>query len=378
MVSNSKHRIALSSFFFLMGFCFATWASRIPTLKDNLELSEADLGSLLVLMPISALAGIPTSGWLVAKFDSRVPIIIGLLMQTVFLLCIGLSSTIWTLSISIFFFAFFVRISGIAVNTQAITLQGLYQKKINGSFHALWSVGGIGGIVFTSVMVYMNIGMRQHFILVTSMAAISSLLMFRVLLKNDKAVGRNRLQLGKPDPKILSLGIIILCTAICEGGMFDWSGIYFQEVVGSQIFTSGYLTFMTCMAISRFLTDRITNKIGVERVYIISALILAAGLGMAVSFPYFWPAMIGFALVGFGTASVIPTTYLLVGRIEKYSAGMTISILSTYGLIGIFIGPPMIGYVAHLTSLRISFILVALFGLLMIPVSRYFFSIRSN
>ncbi len=378
MKSKSKNRFALSIFFLLMGFCFSTWASRIPTIKDNLELTEAELGSLLLLMPISAIAGIPTSGWLVSKFDSRIPIIIGLVLQTIFLLMISFSTGIFALSFSIFCFAFFVRVSGIAVNTQAIALQGLYQKKINGSFHALWSVGGIAGIAVTSGMIFLGIDLKTHFIIVTSLVAVVSILSFRALLRNDKAVGRNKLKLGKPDPQIVALGLLILCAAICEGGMFDWSGIYFQEVIGAEVFTSGYLIFMTCMAISRFLTDKVANKIGVRKIYLISSLFLASGLALAISLPYFWTAMIGFAMVGIGTASIVPVTFLMVGRIKKYSPGMTISILSTYGLIGIFIGPPMIGYIAHASSLRVSFIVVAIVGLLMIPVSRRFFRLTGE
>ncbi|MDP5092643.1 MAG: hypothetical protein NWQ17_05005, partial [Polaribacter sp.] len=66
-------RIALSSFFFLSGLTFATWASRIPTIKSFFHLNDAELGSLLLAMPISSLVGVPISGWLVAKFDSRKP-----------------------------------------------------------------------------------------------------------------------------------------------------------------------------------------------------------------------------------------------------------------------------------------------------------------
>ena len=68
-------RIALSAYFFLSGLCFSSWASRIPTIKDVFNLNDAQLGSILLVMPISALLGTVASGWLVSRFDSRDPLV---------------------------------------------------------------------------------------------------------------------------------------------------------------------------------------------------------------------------------------------------------------------------------------------------------------
>jgi MFS family permease len=83
--------------------------------------------------------------------------------------------------------------------------------------------------------------------------------------------------------------------------------------------------------------------------------------------------MIGFCLVGFGTASIIPMTFLLAGASRKYSPGIAISIIATYSIVGMLIGPPMIGYIAHAFSLRVSFVAFAFAGLMIIPVSQIFF-----
>jgi len=77
MEEKVKQRIALGTFFFLSGLTFATWASRIPTLKTFFDLNEAELGTILLAMPISSLIGLPISGWLVSKFDSRKPMLVG-------------------------------------------------------------------------------------------------------------------------------------------------------------------------------------------------------------------------------------------------------------------------------------------------------------
>ncbi len=374
MELKSKQRIALSTFFFLSGLCFSSWAARIPTIKTLLNINDAELGSLLLVMPISQFVGIPLSGWLVSKFDSRWPLVFGFVFHALFLVMIGFSDSIFLLIIAMFFFAFFMRIFNIAINTQSITLQKKYNKKINGSFHGLWSLGGIAGVGFTTLMIALGLSIETHYIIIALVTLIATAVAFRHLLTADRSPTGNKLNFGKPDTQILLLGILIIFAAICEGGMFDWSGVYFKEVIGVEIFTAGYLIFMTCMALSRFVSDAIVSKIGMKSTYMLSSLMMTFGMSLAVIFPNFWMAMIGFSLVGLGTAAIIPMTFLLAGTSEKYSPGMALSIIATYAMVGILIGPVLIGYLAHAFNLRVSFLFLALSGFIIFPVSRYYFS----
>lgn len=371
---KSKQRVSLSIFFFLSGLCFSSWASRIPTIKTLLDINEAELGSLLFVMPISQIIGLPLSGWLVSKYDSRWPMLFAFIFHALFLVMIGFSESIVMLAFALFFFAFFMRIFNIAMNTQSITLQKKYNKKINGSFHGLWSMGGIAGVGFTTLMITFGISIKIHLIIIAGITLVSTFICFRHLLTEDRSPTGNRLQLGKPDLQILLLGILIIFAAICEGGMFDWSGVYFKEVVGVEIFTAGYLIFMTCMALSRFISDYIVSKIGMKSTYMFSSMMMTFGMILAVAFPNFWMAMIGFSLVGLGTAAIIPMTFLLAGTSEKYSPGMALSIIATYAMIGILIGPVLIGYLAHAFNLRVSFFFLAISGFIIFPISRYYFS----
>jgi len=148
MGEKKRQRIALSILFFLAGMAFASWASRIPTIKAKLDINEAQLGSILLVMPISQIVGLPFSGWLVSKLDSRWPMSLGFVMSLIVLFSISFADSITGLIISLFFFAFFTRIYSIAMNTQSITLGKKFEKRINGSFHGLWSLGGIAGHIF--------------------------------------------------------------------------------------------------------------------------------------------------------------------------------------------------------------------------------------
>lgn len=357
----------------MSGLSFSTWASRIPTIKTTFGFNEAELGSLLLALPIGSLLGLPLSGWLVSKYNSRVPLTVGYGLNACSLAFIGLAPNIFSLVTAVVLFAFTTRIFNISVNTQALTLQKRFDKKIIGSFHGYWSIGGIGGIVLSTILLEFGVPIQYHFITVAAVMLVVTLYSYQFLLKGDRSETGNKLVLSKPDPYIFYLGVVVFLCAICEGGMFDWSGIYFQEIIKVEIFTYGYLIFMTFMAASRFLSDIIISRFGMPKTYIMSALCIIFGIGLAIIFPFFWPAMVGFSLVGFGTAAIIPMSYALAGASKKYSAGMAISIIATYSITGMLLGPPLIGYLAHAFNLRVSFVIFALCGVLLIPITQMFF-----
>ena len=376
MISKNKHRFFLSLFFFISGFSFATWASRIPTIKTTFNLNEAELGTILLAMPLGSLIGLPISGWLVSKYNSRVPLAAGYGLNAFALALIGFAPNIISLVVAIALFAFTTRIFNISVNTQTLTLQKQFEKKIIGSFHGYWSIGGIAGILLSTLLLSLNVSLHLHFLIVALLMLLVTLYSFQFLLRGDRSKTGNKIILSKPDPYIFYLGIVVFLCAICEGGMFDWSGIYFQEVIKVEIFTYGYLIFMTFMAASRFLSDLIISRFGMPKTYIMSAVCIISGISLAIIVPNFWTAMIGFSFVGFGTASVIPMSYALAGASKKYSPGMAISIIATYSITGMLLGPPLIGYLAHAFNLRVSFIIFGICGMMLIPITRLFFKLE--
>ncbi len=373
MTTNQIHRISLSTYFFLSGLCFASWASRIPTIKSFFSLNDAQLGSILIIMPLAALAGTVASGWLVSRFDSRVPLFVSFVCFALALIGISLVRTTFLLVLMLALFSIAMRVLNIAMNAQSITLQGQFQDKIIGALHGIWSLGGVVGVLFSTVMVKYAVTIQSHFIIISAVTITASLFAYKFSLTNDKSTSGNKLIFGKPDVFILYLGLLIFFAAICEGGMFDWSGIYFKEVVQENVFTYGYLLFMICMAVSRFFLDRLLEKTGMPNMYIISGLLIAIGVLVAILFPNFWTALIGFCLVGIGVSAIFPMTYILAGQSKKYSPGMAISIIGTYAIVGMFIGPPLIGYLSHAFGLKYAFFILMFCGLMLIPISQLFF-----
>src|SRR5690606_20036783 len=231
MEVKQRQRLFLSLFFFLSGFCFTSWTSRIPTIKTAFDLNEAELGTILLCMPISSLLGLPLSGWLVSRYDSRVPMTWGFIALAISIVGVGLAHSTLLLVLAISLIAFSFRILNISLNTQAIQLQKLYDKKINGAFHGLWSTGGIAGLLVSTFLVAMDVPMSLHLAGVALITLAATFYGREFVLRNDRATSGNRLVLGKPDPYIVYLGLLVFFAAICEGGMFDWSGVFFKEVV---------------------------------------------------------------------------------------------------------------------------------------------------
>lgn len=371
--TRQKQRIALSAYFLLSGVCFSSWASRIPTIKDNFNLNENTLGNLLMVMPASAIIGIPLSGWLVSKYDSRIPLHIACIIYLSSLFLIGWTNSIWLLVFVLIVFSVSFRVINISINTQSIAIQEKFEKKIVGSFHGIWSIGGILGVLFSTIMIKFKVPIHWHLLIVAGFGILITFFAFPNLLKNDKARSKGGFKLGVPSKYISLLGFIVFFAAICEGGMYDWNGIYFKEVVKEEIFTYGYLLFMICMTISRLSIDKLMERFGIQKLYISGSFFIMAGVSLAVFFPYFWTALIGFCMVGFGVSGLYPMTYILCGKAKKYSVGIVISIVSTYSTVGMFLGPPIIGYLAHAFGLQRAFITFIIGAFMFIPLSKMVF-----
>jgi len=369
MQEKSLQRIALSTYFLLSGICFSSWASRIPTIKERFNFSDDELGNMLMVMPVSAVIGIPLSGWLVSKYDSRIPQQFAYIFFSISLFLIGFSTSLLVLILALFLFALSLRIINITINTQSISLQDRFDKRIVGSFHGLWSIGGVIGVLFTTLMLQLKISIQTHFLIVALFTLVSVFIAYPYLIKNDKSTNGTKFKLGKPNKYIMLLGLMLFFASICEGGIYDWNGVYFKDVVKVEVFTYGFLLFMICMSASRFIIDKLMGRFGMQKLYFMSAILIMLGIVIVVLYPQFWSALFGFCLTGVGVASLYPMTFILAGKAKKYATGIVISIIGTYSTVGMFLGPPLIGYLAEYFGLQRAFIVFIIGGFMFIPLT---------
>ncbi|WP_017730507.1 MFS transporter [Nafulsella turpanensis] len=365
MKKRTKERIALNVLFFLSGLCFSTWASRIPDIKDSFDFSDSELGAVLLVRPVGALFALPLSGVIVDKFGSKLSSTAGILLFSLGLALLGSAATVPFLLGSLLIFGIAANLINISNNAQALLIQNKYGKVIMSSFHGLWSLAGFCGAGLGVLALSAGLATATHFYLVSG-AVIISLLMSYPFLNNERDERKgNRKLWKKPNRQLLVLGGIAFCGLLSEGCMFDWSAVYFEQVIGAEegLVVAGYMAFMGMMATGRFVSDYFTNRFGSSIIIQASGLLIFMGLLVAVLFPYLITGIIGFLLVGAGTSSVIPLTFTLVGQVKGFTSGIALATVSTIGYFGFLSGPPLIGFIADLLSLRASFTLVALVGL---------------
>ncbi len=365
--------MAVGCLFFVMGLCFSSWASRIPSIQHSLGLTDAALGAVLFALPIGSLLGLPFSGWLVNRFGSKRIVANAILLYSVLLVLIGLSDNIYLLVPSLVLFGMAGNIANIAVNTQAVGVEAKYGRNIMASFHGIWSLAGFTAAGIGAFMIGKSIIPLHHFLVIMALILCGVAASFHYLLPHEEHTEQNKSFFIKPDKGLMKLGLIGFFCMICEGAMFDWSGIYFQKVVhaSQQWVGAGYTAFMCTMATGRFMADWVSSRAGFKNTIRISGTLIATGLMVAVLFPYTLTAIIGFLIVGFGVSSVVPLVYSEAGKSTSSTPGNALASVSSIAFLGFLVGPPLIGMVAGISSLRISFTIIALFGMTVVVMVGY-------
>ncbi|MDP4264122.1 MAG: MFS transporter [Bacteroidota bacterium] len=363
-VQRSTMRIAVAAFYFCMGLCFASWASRIPDIKTKLHLSEAGLGSILLALPVGQLLMMPISGRLVTRYGSRTILSFAILLYALELTNLGWVTKGWQLAIALFVFGLVGNMSNISVNTQGVMAEKIYERPIMTSFHGGWSIGGFTGALTGLLMMGLKLSPRIHFFIIASFVFVAVFIARRYLIPGTTEPGIKKKFFSRPEGVLIRLGIIAFCSMAAEGAMFDWSGVYFKEVVEAphSLVIVGYASFMIMMASGRFAGDRIIARIGRKKMLQMSGVLVLTGLMIAVLFPYLVTATIGFVIVGFGVSSVVPTVYSTAAKATKIPPGMALAAVSSISFLGFLLGPPLIGYIAQLASLRYSFAVISLLG----------------
>ncbi|MFV5696910.1 MFS transporter [Flavobacterium sp. ZT3R17] len=363
----NRIRWAVSMFYFGMGLCFATWASRIPDIKTALHLSSGELGSILFAVPLGQLVVMPFSGKLVTRFGSHRILILSLLFYVFSLTNLGLAAQAWQLSLGLFVFGIFGNLANIAVNTQGVYTEELFKKTIMSSFHGMWSFAGFTGALVGLGMLALELTPYEHFLIVAGIVLLMIAFNYKFLIKAKEIIKTEKKKLfTKPDSALIWLGIIGFCCMASEGVMFDWSGVYFKDVIKAPgpLVILGYTSFMIMMAGGRFFGDGLIHKFGRKPVMQISGIIISLGLFTSVFFPYLIPSTIAFMFVGLGVSTIVPTLYSIAGKNPTVPPGEALTIVSSVSFLGFLMGPPVIGYIAELSSLRFSFAFIGVFGFL--------------
>lgn len=363
----NRVRWAVTLFYFAMGLNFSTWASRIADVRSALGMTEADLGTVLFSIPVGQLFIMPFSGKLAAKYGSHKTVVAGLCLYIMALVSLGAGTERWQLMLGLFFFGMFSNLTNISVNTQGIYTEGLFRRPVMSSFHGAWSTAGFTGALIGIGMIALKLSPFWHFVIVGVALYIIIALNYSYLVKVKPIapVKKEKKRLfSNTDTVLIWLGVMAFCCMVSEGIMFDWSVIYFEDVVkvGGSLKVIGYTCFMVMMAFGRFFGDKVIRRVGRKRVLQVSGCLISIGLFSAVLLPYLITSALAFMLVGLGVSTIVPTIFSIAGRRPGIPPSIALQTVSSVSFLGFMLGPPVIGYVAHATSLRISFAIIGIFG----------------
>ncbi len=365
-------RIAVSLIFFAHGTLMASWASRIPTIQQQLHLDAGALGIALWGAAVGALSAFPITAWLIARLGSRTTTIIGGVVFCVALVLLALAPSPLLLWCALWLFGAATSTTDIAMNAQAAVVEERYGRPIMSSFHGLWSVGSIAGASIGGVMAGLNIAPLLHFLMIFVVLCIAILLAGRWLLLIAPEAGKKTPIFARPTKALLGLGFLAFCAFMCEGAMGDWSAVYLHGTLGTStgIAAAGYAIYSLAMTIARLGGDRLTEILGPVRQVQISGALVVVGLGLALLVPYSAVAMLGFALVGAGLACVAPLVFSTASRTPGMAPGIALASVATVAYSGSLIGPPLIGHMADLISLRGALGLAVLLGITIVLLAR--------
>jgi MFS family permease len=365
ITSPRNIRIANAIFFFISGFSYSAWASRIPTIKHNMHLNEAQLGGILFALPVGLMVTMPLTNYLLGRYSSRAIMLLGALSFNLMLCFVGFASVPWQLVIILLGFGSSRNLFNVSTNAQAVSVQRLYDKSIITTFHGIWSVAGFAGAALGFVMVSFNIAPNWHLPVVgISMMALSLFAFSNTLYEPVAEQQEKKPVFSLPDKFLIKFSVIAFVSMACENTMYDWSGIYFEKAIhaSKQTATAAFVFYMIAMTAGRFLGDRFVGRIGIKRILFYSGLLISTGLLTAVLLPYIIPAIIGFILVGLGVSCIVPLVFSLAGKSTSMSSARALASISTISYLGFLIVPPLVGFIAEAVGIRVSFGIIALMG----------------
>lgn len=365
-VSPRNARIATAVFFFVSGFGFSSWASRIPGIQQHLHLNEAQLGAVLFAMPAGLMSTLPVTGYLLRRFSSRYIMITGAVLFNIMLCLVGFVSQTWQLAVVLFFFGSSRNLFNISANAQSIGVQKLYDRSIIATFHGIWSTAGFAAAAVGSLVVSFSVPPSYHLLCAAIILTALCFCFFKNSVHQRPEPHERKKSFQLPDKALIKLGFICFASMACEGTMYDWSGIYLKKAVhaSKEITTIGYAVYMVAMTVGRFTGDKLANNVGIKAMLKYSGLLICSGLLLSALLPYTISTYLGFIMIGFGVSCVVPMVFSMAGKVKHMSGGPAIAGVSTVGYFGFLIVPPMVGFIAEEFNLRWSFALIALFGAL--------------
>jgi MFS family permease len=369
----NRPRLAVSLIFFVCGFIYTSWSSRLPRLQDLLDMDNKTLGLMLLASAIGSLCSMPLTGWLTVRQGSRFATTLSVGLFCGSLLLLSLATTTWELFAAFWVVGVCTGALDVSMNAQAVLVEKQQDRPLMSTFHATFSVGMMVGALAGSLFIELSPSLFVHFGAAGLFCAILSVWAVRQLITDaptpvdDQATSSFQL----PSPALLALGLIAFSAMLSEGAMADWSTNYFKNVVGASEAAAplGLTVFSGAMMAGRLMGDWARQRLGDRFLLRYGAALGAIGLALVLLIPLYPVSLAGLVVVGIGLSTLVPIVYSMAGHRTDYAPGVSLAMVTTVGYFGFLVGPPFIGFLADWQGLRLALGIVVVLLLATVIVS---------
>ena len=309
-------QLAMPFLFFLLGVLYASWAARIPAIRDRLELDAATLSMVLLCSGIGAVCSFPLAAWLNAHYGARHTASYSGAALLLVLPCLGGATNLPLLMLGCFCYGSAASCFDVAINALGAEHEKQLGRSIMSMLHAWFCVGTFSGALLGSAMASLEIAPWQHFLLLSLLFVLPLRWSYRRLPNDRPHHDPQRKVFALPHGHLVALGLIVFCGAIVEGSISNWSGIYMKDHLhaGDGVAPLSYAGFAGMMLVSRMLGDRLKERWGARSIVGYGSVLAAVGISLVVLAPSIAVAAIGFMIVGAGVAMVFPFVFSAAGR----------------------------------------------------------------
>ena len=345
-------RAAITVVFFLTGAVFAAWSTRLPAIKEDLRLTNGALAVAILGLEAGAIAGLPAGGAVVARAGSRAALRVGFVVYPLGLVAIGFADGLGTLALALAAMAVANSIVDVAMNAQGVELERRSGRPLLSGMHAGHGLGLAAGGLAGTLAAAAGVPVRAHFAVTATLGVAAGALATRALVREDGDGGERRF--AWPRGSLALLGAVAFCAFLLDGAAYNWIAVQLrtERDAAPALAAAAFMLYALTVGGARLAGDRLVARFGRARVVRASALVAAAGCGVAVTVPGVAPALAGWALFGLGVAAIAPA---VLGAAPTAGVGVppsvAIAAVTTVGYLGSFTGPPAIGALAGTTGL---------------------------
>ena len=344
--------------FCLLGLVYASWAARVPAVRDALHLDAAQLSIALLGGGAGAVLSFPLAAGLVRWLGARRASCCAGLTMMLSLVCIALSPGLAWLSAAVFLFGASTSCFDVAINALGAVTEKAAGRSVMSMLHAWFCLGALIGALLGSLAAGAGLPVLNHFLMMVIPLALVLLVNSRWLPADEAHAAEHAPAYALPHGPLAMLGIIGFCGAMAEGSIGDWSGVYLKDTLHAAdgVAPLAFAGFTGMMLAARLVCDRLKDRHGARRVIASSAVLAAIGLAVAAMAPGLALTLAGFALAGAGLAAVFPFVFSAGGR----HGPTALAGVATLSYSGSLLGPPVIGLIAHHAGMQAAIAFIAL------------------